>query len=113
MSKIISEEKPPADEQQTPFASPETEYRDRYRRARERVDAIRGFYIHLAVYVLVNLCLFAINMVSDPNSLWFYWPLLGWGVAVAIHALTVFWPVAAPGSDWEQRKIREYMEKDR
>jgi hypothetical protein len=37
---------------------------------------------------------------------------MGWGIAVAIHGLTVFWPVAAPGSNWEQRKVREYMEKD-
>jgi hypothetical protein len=37
---------------------------------------------------------------------------MGWGIAVAIHGLTVSWPVAAPGSNWEQQKIREYMEKD-
>jgi hypothetical protein len=113
MNTIVTEEKSSAEEQRTSSAPAETECHDRYQRAKARVEAIRGFYIHLAIYLLVNLCLFAINMLSDPHSLWFYWPLLGWGIAVAIHALTVFWSVAAPGSDWEERKIREYMNQDR
>jgi hypothetical protein len=113
MNTIVTEEKSPGQGQHIPSAVVRTEGQDRYQRAKARVEAIRGFYIHLAIYLLVNLCLFAINMLSDPHSLWFYWPLLGWGIAVAIHALTVFWSVAAPGSDWEERKIREYMNQDR
>jgi hypothetical protein len=50
---------------------------DAYRRAKARVDALRDFYIHLAVYVAVNLFLFAINMLTNRDSLWFFWPLLG------------------------------------
>jgi hypothetical protein len=39
--------------------------------------------------------------------------MLGWGIAVAIHAAVVFLGGGRFGSDWEERKIREYMEQDR
>ena len=84
----------------------------KYQEAKERVEALKGLYIHLAVYVVVNLMLFSINMIAAPDSLWFFWPLLGWGVGLFVHALTVF--TSGPGfsADWEERKIRELMEKE-
>ncbi|MBC8504532.1 MAG: 2TM domain-containing protein [Chloroflexi bacterium] len=83
----------------------------KYQKARERVEALKGFYIHLTVYVVVNLILFSINMIVSPDRLWFFWPLMGWGVGLAIHALSVLGFSRAFGADWEERKIRELMEK--
>ena len=84
----------------------------KYQEARRRVREIRGFYIHLTVYVIVNLLLFSINMIVSPDVLWFIWPLLGWGVAIAIHALSVFGFGGGYGTEWEDRKIKELMEKE-
>ena len=84
----------------------------KYQKAKKRVEALRGFYIHLTVYVVVNLILFSINMIVSPDSLWFFWPLMGWGVGLAFHALSVFGFVPRFGADWEERKIREIMEKE-
>ena len=84
----------------------------KYERAKERVEAIKGFYIHLTVYVVVNLILFLINMIVSPDSLWFFWPLAGWGVGFVFHALSVFGFGPGFGADWEERKIRELMEKE-
>ena len=84
----------------------------KYQKAKERVEALKGFYIHLTVYVVVNLILFSINMIVSPDSLWFIWPLMGWGVGVVIHGLSVFGFVPGLGADWEERKIREIMEKE-
>ena len=84
----------------------------KYQKAKERVEAIKGFYIHLIVYVVVNLILFSINMIVSPDDLWFLWPLMGWGVGLAIHALTVFGYASGFSADWEERKIREFMEKE-
>jgi hypothetical protein len=81
-----------------------------YLKAEERVAELRDFYRHLGVYVIVNLGLFFINMVASPEALWFIWPLMGWGIAVALHALRVF--VKAPGASWEEKKIAELMEKE-
>ena len=63
---------------------------DTYAAARERAKAKYGFYVHLAVFVAVNILLTAINLVTGSEAFWAIWPILGWGFAVAIHALTVF-----------------------
>lgn len=59
-------------------------------KARARATAIFGFYKHLAAYVIVNLMLFFINLVTTPDYFWCVWPLIGWGVAVAVHAVRVY-----------------------
>jgi hypothetical protein len=81
----------------------------KYQRAKKRVEALRGFYTHLGVYVLVNIVLFLINIVTSPDSLWFFWPLLGWGIAIVVHAFSVFGSGRLFGADWEEKKIREIM----
>ena len=82
----------------------------RYQKAKERVETIKGFYIHLIVYVLVNLMLFTINMIASPGGLWFIWPLMGWGIAIVLHAVGVFFGTL--GSGWEEKKIAELMNKE-
>lgn len=49
-----------------------------------------GLYIHASIYVAVILLLVFIDVLSSPGTIWFHWPMLGWGLAVAIHALAVF-----------------------
>jgi hypothetical protein len=84
----------------------------RYQRARKRVDDLKGFYTHLAVYACVNICLFLINWVTNPDDWWFFYPLFGWGVAVAIHAVVTFGIEGPLGRGWEDRKIRELMDQE-
>ena len=83
-----------------------------YLRAKKRVENLKAFYIHLTVYILVNLMLFFINISSDSSKLWFLYPLGGWGIGIVIHGLTTF-PFGIFGKEWEERKIKEYMEKDK
>lgn len=83
-----------------------------YRRARARVHQLRGFYTNLAAYVFVNLVLLVINLIVG-RPWWFYWVLIGWGIGLAAHAFAVFGPGAMLGKDWEDRKIQEYMAKDK
>lgn len=87
-------------------------YGERHRRARARARAVRGFYIHFAIYLTVCAFLFAINMVTSRDSIWFFWPVLGWGIFVAMQGLGTFGHFTIFGPEWEERKIREYMEKD-
>jgi hypothetical protein len=61
-----------------------------YQSAQKRVEAKMGFYTHLTVYGAVILFLAIINLLTSSGTIWFHWPMLGWGVAVLIHALTVF-----------------------
>jgi hypothetical protein len=61
----------------------------RYDRAHARVQTLKGFYIHASAYVLVNIALFVINVLVG-GGWWFYWPLIGWGIGLGVHALAVF-----------------------
>ena len=81
----------------------------KYQKALERVRMLRGFYIHLVTYVLINALLFLINIVTSPDILWFYWPLLGWGIGIVMHAFYVYGFGGWLGSDWEEKKIKEIM----
>ena len=83
----------------------------KYQMAKAKVAALKKFYTHLGVYLLVNLFLFLRNIFTSPDYLWFFWPLLGWGIAVVIHAFSVFGTGSLLGADWEKRKIQEIVEK--
>ena len=88
------------------------ERNENYLRAKKRVANLKSFYIHLTVYFLVNLMLFLVNIITDTSDLWFLYPLGGWGIGVAIHGLTTI-SLGNFGAEWEERKIKEYMEKDK
>jgi hypothetical protein len=85
------------------------EEEEKYKKAKERVEEIKGFYVHAIVYVVVNVFLAVINLVTNPGYLWFLWPLGGWGFGLLMHALSVF--VFNKSTSWEQKKIKEIMEK--
>ncbi len=82
---------------------------ERYEKAKKRVEEIKGFYSHLIVYVAVNVVLVIINLVTSPGVLWFYWPLLGWGIGLFFHGMGVFVFSKFPGKQWEEKKIKEVM----
>src|SRR3712207_3581332 len=84
-----------------------------YRQARRWVLQLKGFYSHLASFVVVNAGLVVINLLFTPGYLWFLWPLLGWGIGLLSHVAGVFRPFRVFPRDWEERKIREYMENAR
>ena len=83
----------------------------RYERARRRVKELKGFYTHATVFVLVNIGLFLINLLAG-GTWWFFWPLMGWGIGLGVHALNVFGFGGALGRDWEERKTRELMDEE-
>jgi 2TM domain len=89
------------------------EDQDAYRRARRRVRQIRGFYVHVAVFVAVNVLLHLINFVATRKGYWAFWPLVGWGIGLLAHGLATYRWMPFLGKDWEKRKIRELMDKDR
>ena len=77
------------------------------RKARQQVEMMTGFYVHVAIYVLVNAILVAVNWATSPEEWWAQWALLGWGAGLVAHALLVFLPVQGSFERWKARKIRE------
>ena len=92
----------------------ETNYNEeeRYQKAKKRVDEIKGFYGNLTAYIIVNIFFVVINLMTSPDHLWFYWPMLGWGIGVTFHGLRVFNYMPFLGKDWEERKMKEYTDED-
>jgi len=68
------------------------ENKEAYRKAERRVRAKMGFFIHLCIYIGINLMLFFINIQTGgiEGYKWFVWPLLGWGIGVFFHFMGVF-----------------------
>jgi hypothetical protein len=95
----------------------------RYLSAKKRVKEIQGFYWHLFWYLAVNIFLTFGNTIGglfqgesiDSNqfhlgtfSIWFFW-----GIGLAGHWLRVFGKNIIFSKEWEERKIKEIMDKDK
>ena len=74
-----------------PRVRPEVERYRETRKAIEKARAIRIFISHLVAYVIGNIFLGVWNAltyyVKDDDTLWFFLPLLFWGVGILIHYL--------------------------
>ena len=85
------------------------DFEKRYR-ARQQIEAIKGFYIHAAAFVLVNIILFVVNW-QGGGGWWVQWPILGWGLGLLLHAALVFGSMPRFVGRWEERKTKELMAK--
>lgn len=83
----------------------------RYQKAREKVEAIKKFYGNLASYVVVIPFLAWLNWRTSDFP-WAIFPALGWGFGLTMHGLEAYGYNPMYGKRWEERKIRELMEKD-
>ncbi|WP_299665643.1 2TM domain-containing protein [uncultured Polaribacter sp.] len=94
-----------------------------YLRVKKKVKAIKGFYVHLVVYILVNIfisgiIIFGLTRDGDSSfsealsnfgvySTWFFW-----GIGMFFHWLGVFGFKSIIGSKWEERKIQQLLDKE-
>lgn len=84
-----------------------------YQRAKNKVEELKGFYGHLIAYIFVNVFLAIVNILTTPNFWWFLFVTFFWGIGLVAHGLSVFMKRGIFSREWEERKIREYMEKDK
>ena len=90
----------------------------RYREALKKVKRIKSFYTHLIVFVVVNIMIVIVNIQElDPGESYFHWhnfATLGfWGIGLLVHGFSVFLPAALFGKNWEENKIKHFMEQDK
>jgi hypothetical protein len=69
----------------------------------------RILYTILGIYAVLCLMWFAIDMADGTEDLWFYWPVLGTGVVVAITSVVLVGVGGLFGTEWEQRQIDRYV----
>ncbi len=80
------------------------------KRARRKVKHLRHFYRHLATYGVIILFLHILNWMTS-SYYWAMWPMLGWGIAVALHATQVMDFLPMFDEDWEEKKVQELLAK--
>jgi len=88
------------------------ENKEAYQRAKRRAEAKIGFYIHLAVYVGVNILLIIINLSTSRQYIWFIWPLLGWGIGVFFHGMSIFVFSGRKFKEIKEKMIEKEMKRD-
>lgn len=77
--------------------------RDIERLARRRAGLRFGWIIHAAVFVLVNTTLAALAWATGRH--WAVYPLLGWGLGLAIHGVAVL--LSGAGAQLHQRLVQQ------
>ncbi|WP_263769496.1 helix-turn-helix domain-containing protein [Propionivibrio soli] len=75
----------------------------------EYVRRLRRFYLHVFRYVVVNLVLLAINLITSSHSLWVLWVAGGWGIGLLLHASRVFGPAWMLGPQWERQQVEKRL----
>ncbi|UPT70148.1 MAG: 2TM domain-containing protein [Flavobacterium sp. JAD_PAG50586_2] len=86
---------------------------ERYQRAKKQVDEIKGFYGHLLSFIFAMGFMIYINLRYSPEYLWFFWPLMGWGIGLFFHGLKAFNYTPFLGKEWEERKMKEFMDQEK
>jgi transcriptional regulator with XRE-family HTH domain len=74
-----------------------------------QVRKLKGFYIHLAQYVLVIAVLTVINALTTPNRWWVQWVIMGWGIGVFFHWLQISERFGLFGSKWEKEQVEKRL----
>ncbi|TSE10497.1 MULTISPECIES: 2TM domain-containing protein [Aquimarina] len=85
----------------------------RYERAKERVEELKKFYNNLISYIVIISLLAGLNYYQNEWShAWFLWAAFGWGIGIVFHAIKAYRVNPMFNKDWEERKIRKYMEEE-
>jgi hypothetical protein len=79
--------------------------------ARRYVRRKRIFYTVLGVWLALCLMWLAIDLLDDSSSFWFYWPMLGTGIGVAITGIVLLGIGGLFGADWERRETEKYLRR--
>lgn len=86
-----------------------------YLRAQKKLKEIKGFYWHAFWYVIVNVFILVLIVSNSDGNIWhfgtFSTPLF-WGLGLGFHALSIFGRNLFFSKSWENRKIKEFMEKE-
>ncbi len=94
------------------MAEEQATFKTAEQRARAEAKRMREFMTHLGTFVAVGLFFLILNLVTDPHSLWFFWPMLPWAVGLVIHGWKVFWNDRLFGDAWEERRVQTRLGRE-
>ena len=79
------------------------------RLARRRAGAKLGWFVHASVFVLVNLFVFSMSQYAFGTRDWSVKPLLGWGLGLALHGISVWF--LDSGGGLRERMVQKERER--
>lgn len=88
----------------------------KYLEAQKQVQKIKSFYTHLIVFIIVNafIIIKKTQHIDEGESIWHAFKLgFFWGIGLVFHGLKTFDVMPIFGKDWEERKIKEMMDKEK
>lgn len=77
--------------------------------ARKRAGAKIGWYLHACLYVVVNVAMFAASYYGYRQRPWSVFPVVGWGIGLAFHGISVF--VLGRNSGFRERLVARERER--
>ncbi len=93
------------------------------KRAKERLEELKGYYGHLIAYIGVNTMITVVKIVGNisngetfAEAFWDFGTFaiwLFWGIGMFFHTIKVFSYNPFFGKDWEQRQLQKYMDQER
>ncbi len=86
-----------------------------YIRAQKRLKEVKGFYMHALWYVIINIFIIVMIGVNTGGNIWnfgVFSTAIFWGIGLLFHAIMVFGKNLFFSKSWENRKIKEFMEKE-
>jgi hypothetical protein len=96
---------------------------DKMIRAKKLVEELKGFYIHLLMYILVNIFISTVTIIAKVNegeslgeaffSFGSFTTATFWGIGLAFHAAKVYNFSPFFSKNWEENQIQKYIEKEK
>lgn len=94
----------------------------RYILAKKKVEELKSYYWHLAIYLIVNT-LIIVNKLRDNlddgetllqalSDLTIYVTAIIWGIPMLLHTFKILGAKFFFSNDWEERKIQEFMNEN-
>jgi len=79
-----------------------------YKEAKKKVKEEKKFYSHLGIYLVMSVFFVVLNLATSPDHLWFYWPMLGWGLGLFLQGVRVFTDIGL-SKEWEEKRIERHL----
>lgn len=88
-----------------------------YYEVAKRVKRMKGFYKHAFIYLVINVIIMIINIQNlKVGESYFklenFFTAFFWGIGLLSHAFSIFGPELILGKNWEEKKIKEFMDKE-
>ncbi len=84
-------------------------------KAKKRVKAKKGFYVHFVTFISVGIFFFLMNIATfgDSGEWWFFFPMIPWSVGLFIHYFVIF---GIPGTNimtdgWKEREMEKEIQR--